>query len=99
MKNSFLLIIIIGILSSMTVPMSAQFDKLKKSVDKSISGISKTVKSASDTNTTSTQPTSSSRSESKSMPSATGSGTDYYIRPDGRGKDEPKNHLPKILLP
>lgn len=97
MKNSFLLIIIIGILSIMTVPMSAQFDKLKKSVDKSISGISKTVKSASDTNTSSTQPTSSSRSESKSMPSATGSGTDYYIRPDGRGKDATKESPAKDI--
>jgi len=90
MKNSVFLIAAFLILSSVNFQINAQFDKFKKSVDKSVSGLSKTVKAAGDTKTSSVPITTSEKGESNSTSSIIGSGSNYYIRPDGRGKDATK---------
>ena len=90
MKHSVFLITIFLLMSSVNFQINAQFDKLKKSVDKSVAGLSKTIKTAGDTKTTSTPATTSEKRESNEKSSAIGSGSNYYIRPDGRGKDATK---------
>lgn len=97
MKNSVFVITVFLLLSSVSFQVNAQFDKLKKSVDKSVADLSKTVKTAGDTKTTSTPATTSEKRESNDRSSVIGSGSNYYIRPDGRGKDATKESPAKDI--
>ena len=90
MKNSVFLITVFLLMSSVNFQINAQFDKLKKSVDKSVAGLSKTVKAASDTKKSMAPATTSETRESNVKSTASGIGSNYYIRPDGRGKDATK---------
>jgi hypothetical protein len=90
---------------SFSLHINGQFDKLKKSINNTTKTVQKTTKEASDikqsispdvdksnSSTTSKTSTNTNNTETKSA-----EGKDYYIRPDGKGKDASKESPAKDI--
>lgn len=96
MKNSVFLITVFLLMSSVNFQINAQFDKLKKSVDKSVAGLSKTIKTAGDTKTTSTPATTSEREKAMKNHQQSGVAVIIIYAPTAEVKMPQKKHRPKI---